>query len=411
MKICYIAPFGLITKGTTAARLLPIADQMAARGHAVRVVVPPWDDPASSPDLSLNRARLEKRGQLELFYVPVKYRPQPLTIPARLAQAAREFEPDIIHVFKPKAFSGLAALLLSKLHRPFILDTDDWEGRGGYNDVSPYSWPQKTLFNWQESDLPRRAVGVTVASRTLQTQAWSLGVKPENILYLPNGIAPEKFAQWHTPEVERQVQEYRAKFGFTAENLVLLAYTRFVEFQPARLLDILEQVLKLLPAAKAEKVKLLIVGGGFYNEEKDFLALAETRGLAKYITLTGRVTPAEVPALLQCGDVALYPFDDNLINRARSSAKFLDLIMAQRPLVTEAVGELREYLAEGPGAKLVKPGDSGAFAQAVADFAVSPPDATARANAAHRLQAEFSWAQLTAPLEDFYKNRLAFKCR
>src|SRR4051794_4166182 len=102
LKICLVAPFGLKTKGTTAARVLPIGESLARRGHRVRIIVPPWDDPAGSPDLLLKENRLEKVNRVELLFVPVAPGPQPLQIPVRLVRAALAFKPDIIHVFKPK---------------------------------------------------------------------------------------------------------------------------------------------------------------------------------------------------------------------------------------------------------------------------------------------------------------------
>lgn len=401
LKICYVAPFGLITKGTTAARLLPIAQAMAERGHQVRVIVPPWDDPATSPDLQLTQPRSKIHDKLELVFVPVKYKPQPLTVPLRMLEAILEFQPDVIHVFKPKAFSGLTAFLLSLLKIPFVLDTDDWEGRGGYNEISPYSLQQKLLFNWQEQDLPKRAAGVTVASRTLETQTWGFGINKDRSVYLPNGIAPEKYAAWGKTTLEQKIQEQRKKLGLKPDDLVLVAYTRFVEFRPERLLEIFQLILEKLPNAK-----LLVVGGGFYNEEKSFLEAAKRLGICNLVRLTGRVNPAEVPLFLQCGDIAVYPFEDNLINRARSSAKFLDILMAQVPVVSEAVGELREYLINGKGGLLVAPGDNTAFAQAVVELASMPENTRSAfaSQAAQRLLTNYTWAQLTEPLETFYRN-------
>ena len=60
-KISFIAPFGLKTKGTTAARVLPIAEALIAKGYKVRVIVSPWDDPVDSPDLILRKRVL--RGE------------------------------------------------------------------------------------------------------------------------------------------------------------------------------------------------------------------------------------------------------------------------------------------------------------------------------------------------------------
>jgi glycosyltransferase involved in cell wall biosynthesis len=404
LKICLVAPFGLKTKGTTAARVIPIAEALVKQGHRVRVVVPPWDDPAGSPDLTLAKNRLEKVNGLELVFVPVKPGPQPLRLPVRLVRAALAFKPDVVHIFKPKAFSGLAALLLSLSRRPFVLDSDDWEGPGGYNDLVPYSFLQKKLFAWQERDLPARAAAVTVASRTLQTQVWGFGVKPEQVLYLPNGIAPEKYANWTGPEIERTARQQRVKLGLSEENLVLLAYTRFVEFKMERLLRIFRLALAALPPEKAAQARLLVVGGGFRDEDRRFMELARAEGLDDKIIRTGTVQLAELPALLACGDIALYPFDDNLINRSRCSAKFLDLLMAGLPVVTEAVGELPNYLQDGRGGYLIPPGNEGGVARAVAQLAVLSRQARQDfgRQAASRLEAEYTWDKLVAPLEDLY---------
>ncbi len=89
----------------------------------------------------------------------------------------RDARPDVVHLFKPKGYAGLVMPLLRGI--PVVLDTDDWEGAGGWNDRGLYSPMQRRLFAWQERSLPHRAAHVTVASRTLETQQWGLGVPPD----------------------------------------------------------------------------------------------------------------------------------------------------------------------------------------------------------------------------------------
>src|SRR3954467_2642112 len=93
LKICLVAPFGLKTKGTTAARVLPIAEALVRHGHRVRVIVPPWDDPPASTDLRLTKNRLETVNGVELLFVPVRPGPQSLRLPVRLVRAALAFKP------------------------------------------------------------------------------------------------------------------------------------------------------------------------------------------------------------------------------------------------------------------------------------------------------------------------------
>jgi glycosyltransferase involved in cell wall biosynthesis len=377
--------------------MLPLAEVLAQRGHSVRVCVPPWDDP--KPSLP----GFKRRNGVEILTVSLKPGPLALQLPRRLAQAALAFKPDVIHVFKPKAYSGLTALLLSLRGKPFVLDTDDWEGAGGWNDINPYSLLQKRLFAWQERALPRLAVAVTVASRTLQTQVWGFGVARDKVFYLPNGVSSTKYAGWQGSEAEEAAQRWRGKLGLE-DKTVLLAYTRFAEFKAPRLLEITRRTLDLLPPAQAENTRLLVVGGGFFGEEKGLYELAERYGLGRKVIAIGQAAWEDLPGLLRCGDVALYPFDDNLINRARCSVKFLELLLAERPVVTEAVGQQSEYLHEGEGGYLVAPGDTAAFAAAASQLLQLSSESRRAfgAIAARRLYSEFSWSKLVEQAEAAY---------
>jgi len=408
LKIAFLAPFGLKTKGTAGARIVPLALALAERGHRVRLIVPPWDDPPGSPDLLLSKPKLEKQGNgnLDILTLPLHPKPLLLSLPGRMAWAANQFQPDIIHIFKPKAYSGLAALLLPLAHQSFVLDTDDWEGPGGWNDRNPYSKWQKRIFAWQERDLPRRAIGVTVASRTLQSQVWGFGVAPEKVCYLPNGVSNQKYADWRGPQAEQAAADWRIRLGLQAKT-VLLVYTRFAEFKPERLLGLLQAILQKLPAEEAARVRLLVVGGGFFGEEQHLKEMAAPYGLGDKIVVTGQADWKDLPGLLGLADLALYPFDDDLINRARCSVKFLELMLAERPIVAEAVGELGEYLRDGIGGYLVPPGDESAFAQAVINLLQM--DETARREigrqGAARLWQEYDWKKLAARVELFYRQQ------
>ena len=112
----------------------------------------------------------------------------------RMFRAALAEKPDLVHLFKPKGYGGLAAMLLLFLQRlgvrmpPLFVDTDDWEGKGGMNELQAYSTAEKRLFAFQEQWLSRHAAGMTVASRELERLTARLGVPAERILYLPNCV-------------------------------------------------------------------------------------------------------------------------------------------------------------------------------------------------------------------------------
>ena len=108
MNIVMIGPFGLRPKGTMAVRALPLAQALARRGHRVSVIVPPWSYAEDS-------GRRYVDGDVQVTNIALPPRLPGvwhLAITWRLLRAALAQRPDVIHLFKPKAYSGLAALAL-----------------------------------------------------------------------------------------------------------------------------------------------------------------------------------------------------------------------------------------------------------------------------------------------------------
>lgn len=372
-----IAPFGIRPKGTLLARMLPLAQALTRRGHAVSIVAPPVqnaEDAATRvvysdvPVIHVGRARL----------------PGALDWSVALAQAARHERPDLLHLFKPKGFGGLAALLAQVVapQVPLVVDTDDWEGWGGWNDLLPYPRVAKSVFAWQEADLPRRAAAVTVASRTLQTQVWGLGIDPQRVFYVPNGWAPnnERYIPAQTPL-----------------HPTILLYTRFWEFAMGGLIAALVAIVQQEP-----NVRLLVIGKGERGEERTMMQLAARAGVASHIDYRGWVEPEVIPSLLAAASVAIVPLNDTLINRARCSAKLLELMNAGLAVVAADVGEMRSYIRHEQSGLLVTPGDPGALAKATVKLLRDDKLRARLVQGAHTALASFSWDELAVPVEQAY---------
>ena len=183
LKIVMIGPFAFKPKGTVSVRAFFIARALVKRGHNVTILMPPYDNLADS-----GRVWEQDGVRLENMAMQRNDTVRQLVVPARLARRAAMLEPDVVHVFKPIGYSGLAGIYLRWFsRRPLVLDTDDWEGTGGWNDVNPYPALWKKLFDWQERWMARHADAVTVVSRTLQEQVIGFGARPERVVYLPNG--------------------------------------------------------------------------------------------------------------------------------------------------------------------------------------------------------------------------------
>jgi len=249
--------------------------------------------------------------------------------------------------------------------------------------------PEKLLFAFQEERLTRWADGVTVASRALETLAWSMGAEQNRTLYLPNGPVLR-------PDGDRQ--RGRQRFDISAEAPVLLLYTRFFEFSQQRLHSMVEQLCLRIPS-----LKLLVVGLGPQGEEKQLEQAAIRGGFYKNMVSAGWVEPELLPDCLAAADAALYLFDDTLINRTKCPAKLAELAAASVPIVAERVGQIGEYLQHGVTALLVEPGDLQGMVESLVQLLTEPELARRLGLAAsRRLRDDFNWDRAAEQLEQFY---------
>jgi len=392
MNVAMIGPFGLRPKGTMAVRALPMAQALARRGHRVTLLLPPWSCPEDSGvEWVANGVQV-----VNVALPPPVPGLQHALITGWLARRALAERPDVLHCFKPKAYPGLSASLAWWLKRlrltrlRLVVDTDDWEGPGGWNQVEPYPWLARWFFAWQERAVLTHCDAITVASRALQTLVWALGVPPGHVYYVPNGARPFQAQSGEGARV-------RQRFSLGDAPVVLL-YTRFVEFGVRRVVQVLHRLAILVPDAH-----LLVVGRGLKGEEQDLLTEAGAAGLASRVAYAGWVPEEELADYFAAADVAMYPYDDTLINRTKCSVRLTDLMMAGLPVVADAVGQNPAYLEHGVSGWLVPPGDVEAFAHGLAALLADPGLRLRLGQAARqRVTEDFSWDRLVLAVEAAY---------
>lgn len=391
MRIAMVGPFGLHPKQTMRSRALGLARPLVARGHAVRMIMPPWDTPAEAD-------REWREDGVELRYVSLGG--GPLGIAHRMAREALVWRPDVVHAFKPKAYSGLAAEWLWRFHRGrarLVVDTDDWEGAGGWNEIAPYSPLQKRFFARQERWGLTHAHAVTVASRALESLVWSLGVPPARVHYLPNGpgIPIEPIA----PAARAAT---RARLGL-GERPTVLVYSRLFEFDTGRLAAVLAGIHAAIP-----DMAVLLVGAGLYEADSArFHEQLATAGLIDAVVNTGWVDLAQLPGTLAAADASLYLMDDTLLNRAKCPVKLADMLAAGVPVVAEAVGQVNEYVRDGRSGALRASGDVAGLVAAAVELLANGAKRERMAETARQdARDRFSWERLAENATEVYRSVL-----
>lgn len=394
MKIVFIGPFGLQPKSTMRVRAMLLAKSLAGQGHQVTVLIPPWDDPERSGQ------RWEEDGVTIINIalppgLPLVFH---LGLTWALVTQALALEPEVIHFFKPKAYAGLAHLALWWLRRlggrpvRLVVDSDDWEQ--AWNDLLPYSPLQKKLFTWQEAWGLRHADAVTVASRALETMvAGHRPDRPAAICYLPNGYWPTQNGADLTAGAVREKWQL-------GQAPVILLYSRLLEFRLERIVNLVRYVAGCLPLAR-----WLVVGQGLQGEEQSLAAQLAQAGLADpYVRFTGWLPLEQAPAYFQAANVAIFPYDDTVLNRTKCSIKLIDLLAAGLPVVADAVGQNSEYIQPDQSGVLVPAEDDVAFGAALVELLQNPERQRRLGQAAaRRMREQFNWPQLAQGVERIYR--------
>lgn len=340
-------------------RWLPLARELAALGHQPELIMlhPTFDR------LPSDRRRQERGGVVVYYagqmhvYGPVTRRRYygsaallrvTLLATRQLLLAALRSRAEAIHVCKPQPMNGLAGLLAARrLGLPLYVDCDDYEA-GGNRFGS--AW-QRALVRYWEDLLPRRAAAVTVNTRFLQRRCAELGVPPERIVYVPNGIAAEQIG---APPA-RHVAGLRAALGLGQAPVAIYAGTlSAISHNVGLLLDAFVLVREQLPAAR-----LLLVGTG--PDCDALVSRAVALGLSEHVLFAGHVGHGAVPAYFGLARCSADPVADDAVARGRSPLKIVESLAVGVPVVTGDVGDRAEVLGRH-GGTIVAPGSARALA-------------------------------------------------
>ncbi|MBX3058996.1 MAG: glycosyltransferase family 4 protein [Anaerolineae bacterium] len=395
VRVAMIGPFGLHPKQTMRSRALPLAKELTRRGHQVCLFMPPWHTPAEAD-------KTWQEGGVTLRYVPLRGGVPGIT--RRLIRETLAWQPDVVHGFKPKAYSGLILWWLWQFHRRrlrLVLDTDDWEGWGGWNEREPYTAVQKHFFAWQERWGLTHCHALTVASRALQTIALSRGVPPERVVYVPNGPGiSEQYAVSSEHSAVGRSPLTADRSLLAADRPTLLLYSRFFEFEVSRLAAVLAGVHTAVP-----QLQILLVGQSLFDADAAQLQqLLAVGGALEAITDVGWVEPEKLPAVLAQADVGIYLMDDTLLNRTKCPVKLADMLAVGIPVVAEAVGQVSEYVVHGRTGLLRPSGDVPGLVADLAHLLQNPAERQRLSEeAVAHIQTHFAWEKLATPLEAAYQ--------
>jgi glycosyltransferase involved in cell wall biosynthesis len=347
--------------GETQARTM--ADAFMTRGYDVVIVTR-----RSRTDLP----HIASSGQLQVIRVgprgPGRWKKWGMlasAIPA-IASAARDADAVLVSGFR---ILGVPAILASRLHgAPCILKGDSRGEMSGEffragvatMGLTPRSFPVRAFVGLRNMVLRRAARFVAISSE-MRGEFLANGVPPDRVTVIPNGIDVAHFR----PAGPGERRALRRELGWP-DGFVAVYTGRLVTYKGLPLL--LRTLASMQRDGDAGTLVLVGTGGSDMHAcEHELRAFVREQGLEQQVRFTGTVP--DVASCLRAADLFVFPTLDEAFGLSLVEAMACGL-----PVVSTAVGGIRDFLSNGVNGIEVAPDDGDALRRAIQRLMTDPAE-------------------------------------
>jgi glycosyltransferase involved in cell wall biosynthesis len=226
-------------------------------------------------------------------------------------------------------------------------------------------------------------------SRVTREYITSLGISPERVTVIPNGVDTARFSPRPAPLDEVPLLLYIGTLaGWQGLDTLLEAMPLVLEEHPAR---------------------LKIVGKGRKEQRKFLQKRTRKMGLAGWVSLEGSVSHNTIPQMINQAHLCLAPlsFNDRNVTQGCCPIKVLEYLACGKPLVAANLPVVRELVCDGQEALLFTPDDPADLARCILTLLNDPPLAERLAETGcQRVRREFTWEIAQQKLLGVYERLL-----
>lgn len=337
MNILILQRFDL-SSVSCARRVVCQTEELLRRGH--RVVLSDFPHPERHTEIPV----VENMKRFGGTILPLQRKVYKLFSNIKQLQSISP-PPDIIHLWKAYPDVSLLAVALSRhWNIPIHYDWDDWE-KGIANELANAEIAG-TVAGWWDHFFPAMATTMSTASSFLKESAIANGFPPDRIWDAPVGADLNQFYP------RGKDLELMNRWKITGPVIIYIGQLEVASYAEMAV-DVLKQVHQSLPNAT-----LLIVGGG--RKLESIQQRAKELEVEEKVICTNYVPAEDIPRYLSLADVALAPFEENDVTRAKSPLKIAEYLASGIPVVASDVGEA-PVMTKGAG-YCVPCGDTDAMA-------------------------------------------------
>ena len=321
--------------------------------YAVYAKVPKQEN---RENINIFHPRYPVLPKIGMSLAPISMAAACMPILNQLVKAGRDFDLIDAHYFYPDGVA--AAFIARQLGKPFVITARGTD----INLIPEYRIPRKMIL-WAAS----QAAGLITVSSALKARLVELGVDPEKITVLRNGVDLERFSP-----MEKAAQ--RSELNLPSP--LLLSVGNLIESKGH---DLVIRSLSLMP-----EMHLAIIGEG--PERESLQILSSSLGVENRVTFLGSLPQNELPRYYSAADALVLAS-----SREGWANVLLEAMACGTPAIATRVGGNPEVIASPDAGMLIDERTPEAIAEAANKLFLEYPEEGATRRYAER----FSWHDTT----------------
>lgn len=275
----------------------------------------------------------------------------------------RHRKPDLVYTRQM-----WAAYWLAQSDIPIIYESHNWD----------FDKRHIVFSKFVKSVLDSRILGIVTISQALADEYFKIGVAPEKILVLPDGVDLESFKPYLSKQEARSMLELPT-------NQKIAGYVGHL-YEGRGIEEIIE-------AAEVLSDVLFLIVGGRPKDIERYKEIIINRNL-KNVVLTGFVNNALVPKYLFASDVLLMPYTTRVPTlKYMSPLKMFEYMAANRPIIATDLPAIKEILKDKKNAILVQPEDAADIVRGIQEILNNEDLADRIAGKAREDVQEYTWSK------------------
>ena len=263
-----------------------------------------------------------------------------------------------------------------------------------------YGYRLDAKINYLIKKWLKRSRCMIAISKTVYSEYKKIGIRNENIHYIPNGVDIERFSE--SPYVEKKI---RKKYNIDKETFIFLSVGRN---HPKKNFDFLIKAAKIIKSKNEKKFVIIIVGQGVSNMQKKInnLKLQKNFILLNEISSGKNINKPNIPS----NDlISLYKLSNTFAFPSLMETFGIVLVEAMAaglPIISLDAPGCRDVVRSGKDGILIKKFNPIEFAKAMEKIMNSKKLQNKYSKASLKRARYFSWSNVVNQYIDLYSKEL-----